>query len=68
MKYEPGIDHERLIQTVRTSYGLPVERLSFIPIGFDAVCYTLHCAGSERYFLKLWLQTRTSYAACACTL
>jgi len=58
VKYEPAIDRARLIATVRDVYGLPGERLSFVPVGYAAACYVLHCAGGARYFLKLWPDTR----------
>lgn len=58
MRYEPRVDRARLIETVRDLYGLPVEELTFVPMGYAAACYTLYCTGGARYFLKLWPATR----------
>jgi Ser/Thr protein kinase RdoA (MazF antagonist) len=55
----------RLIRTVRDTYGFPVEDLDFVPVGFDAVCYSVHVAGGPRYFLKLWPDTRVGRATAA---
>ncbi len=65
MQHEPPIDRARLIGTVRETYGFPVEHLEFIPVGFDAVCYSVHMEGEPRYFLKLWLDTRVGRATAA---
>ena len=54
MRYEPAIARARLIEAVRAAYGLPGEELAFVPVGYAAACYALHCVGGERYFLKLW--------------
>jgi Ser/Thr protein kinase RdoA (MazF antagonist) len=54
MRYEPPVDRARLAAMVRERYGLPVESLTFVPLGYAAACYTLLCAGGARYFLKLW--------------
>ena len=58
MRHEPSIDRARLIETVCDLYGLPVEGLAFVPVGYAAACYTVLCAGGARYFLKLWPGTR----------
>jgi aminoglycoside phosphotransferase (APT) family kinase protein len=65
MKYEPPIDRARLIETVRHAYGLPVADLTFVPVGFAAVCYSLRSQGEVRYFLKLWPDTRGGHAGAA---
>ncbi len=65
MRYEPPIDRARLVETVRDVYGLPVDRLAFMPVGYAAACYTLHCVGQARYFLKLWPDTRAGRASAA---
>ncbi len=54
MRYEPAIDRTRLVETVRDAYEIPVQDLSFVPVGFVAACYVVHCTGGKRYFLKLW--------------
>ena len=41
MKYEPLLDHTRLIETIRTEYRLPAEMLTFVPVGFARVCYVV---------------------------
>jgi len=67
MRYEPSIDRARLVETVCDVYGLPVDRLAFVPVGYAAVCYTLHCAGETEadYILKLWPDTRAGRASAA---
>jgi Ser/Thr protein kinase RdoA (MazF antagonist) len=58
MKYEPAIDRLRLIEAVRSSYGLVVEEISFVPVGYVAAAYAVQCADRAHYFLKLWPDTR----------
>lgn len=53
MKTEPTIDKTALIETVCREYGLHIERLTFVPVGWVAHCYVADCAGGGRYFLKL---------------
>ena len=53
MRTEPVIDKTALVETVRREYGLHIERLTFVPVGWVAHCYIADCAGGERYFLKL---------------
>src|SRR5919204_1753058 len=65
MRYEPPINHAHLIETVRDVYGLPVQELVFVPVGVPSVCYTVHCGAEERYFLKLWPDTRAGRANAA---
>jgi aminoglycoside phosphotransferase (APT) family kinase protein len=65
VRYEPPINHAHLIETVRDVYGLPVQELVFVPVGVPSVCYAVHCGGEERYFLKLWPDTRTGRANAA---
>jgi hypothetical protein len=57
MRTEPAIDRADLAETVRSRYGLIVEGLTFVPVGYAAACYALGCAGGERRFLKLWPDT-----------
>ena len=54
MRHEPPIDHAPLLATIRAAYGLPVERLTFVPVGYAAACYRVARAGGESLFLKLW--------------
>ena len=58
MRYEPPIDRAEVIETVQTRYGLPVEGLTFVPVGFATACYEAHAADGGRYFLKLWPDPR----------
>jgi Ser/Thr protein kinase RdoA (MazF antagonist) len=58
MRYEPAIDRARVTETLRHQYGLAVDGLSFIPVGFSTACYEARAAGGERYFLKLWPNPR----------
>lgn len=60
MKHEPPIDHTQLAEAVHAAYGIRAATLTFIPVGFAAVCYALTCTSGGRYFLKLWPETRTS--------
>ena len=53
MRIEPVIDKTALVETVRREYGLHIERLTFVPVGWVAHCYIADCAGGERYFLKI---------------
>lgn len=59
MKHEPAIDRASLLEHVHAAYGFAVEEITFVPVGYVAVCYTLRCLGGERYFLKLWPDTAT---------
>jgi spectinomycin phosphotransferase len=59
MKYEPAIDRTSLLEHVHTAYELEVEEITFVPVGYVAVCYALRCPSGERYFLKLWPDTAT---------
>ncbi|HEY1391006.1 MAG TPA: aminoglycoside phosphotransferase family protein [Ktedonobacterales bacterium] len=59
MKHEPAIDRASLLEHVQTAYGLAVEAITFVPIGYVAVCYALRSPDGERYFLKLWPDTAT---------
>jgi Ser/Thr protein kinase RdoA (MazF antagonist) len=51
MLAEPRLDRAALIDAVRTSYGIAVDNLRFIPVGWASVCYQV----DQEYFLKLWL-------------
>lgn len=54
MIYEPPIDHAHLIATINNEYGVVVDRLTFVPVGFAAACYVAHCHHGTRRFVKLW--------------
>jgi len=58
VKIEPRIDRASLVAAVRVEYGIEAEDLSFVPVGFVAVCYVVRVSGTSRYFLKLWPDTR----------
>ncbi|HEY7343389.1 MAG TPA: aminoglycoside phosphotransferase family protein [Ktedonobacterales bacterium] len=59
MKYEPAIDRASLLELIHAAYGLAVEAITFVPVGYVAVCYVLRCSDGSRYFLKLWPNTAT---------
>jgi len=59
MKYEPAIERGSLLEHVHAAYGLAVEEIAFVPVGYVAVCYALRCPDGARYFLKLWPDTAT---------
>ena len=58
MQHEPAIDRAALVAAVDDAYGVTIERLEFVPVGFATACYLAHLASGERRFLKLWPQTR----------
>jgi aminoglycoside phosphotransferase (APT) family kinase protein len=63
VKHEPSIDRARLIEAARDAYGIAVDDLAFVPLGYAAACYALSGAGERRYFLKLWPDTDAGRAA-----
>ncbi len=54
MRYEPPIAHAPLLATIHAAYGLPAERLTFVPVGYAAACYRVERADGAPLFLKLW--------------
>lgn len=59
MKYEPlTIDRSVLIETLERQYALTGARLDFVPLGEVACSYIVHTQHGERYFLKLYTDTR----------
>jgi hypothetical protein len=44
LRTEPVIDKTALVETVRREYGLHIERLTFVPVGWVAHCYIADCA------------------------
>jgi Ser/Thr protein kinase RdoA (MazF antagonist) len=58
MRHEPPIDRALIIETVRTRYGLDVETITFVPVGFATACYQASTVDGRRYFLKLWPDPR----------
>jgi len=58
MKVEIRIDKAALIKRVRQAYGIDVKSLTFLPEGEVAYCYVAHCANGDRYFLKLFSDSR----------
>lgn len=65
MKYEPSIDRTGLVAQVRAAYGLEIEHITFIPVGYVAACYSLQCPDGQRYFLKLWPDSATGRSSAA---
>ena len=57
MRFEPAIEHARLLEAVRDAYGVAGVELHFLPLGFGA-CYELRTADGERFFLKVWPHLR----------
>ena len=54
MKYEPPFNHAALLQFFRREYGIPAERLIFVPMGMVACSYVIECSGAPaRYFARL---------------
>lgn len=53
MLVEPPVDRRSLTDAVHQYYGLAVESLEFLPVGWGTVGYVLRADGSQ-YFLKLW--------------
>lgn len=55
MREKPFLQDERLIDLLRTSYGLRIERVEFLPIGADinAAKYRVETDEPALYFLKL---------------
>lgn len=59
MKYEPPtVDRLALIETLERQYALTGARLDFVPLGEVACSYIVHAQSGERYFLKLYTDTR----------
>ena len=65
MKYEPAINRADIVRTIHDMYGLRIKELTFIPVGFAAVCYALGDVHGAQYFLKLWPDTRVGRAGAA---
>ncbi|NLH00174.1 MAG: aminoglycoside phosphotransferase family protein [Chloroflexi bacterium] len=55
MLEKPSIPEERIIEQVSQSYGLPVAKAVFLPLGadVDSAVYRIETAGSGAFFLKL---------------
>jgi Ser/Thr protein kinase RdoA (MazF antagonist) len=59
MKYEPPtINRTLLIETLGREYDLIIECLDFVPLGEVACSYIVYVKNGERYFLKLYTDTR----------
>jgi spectinomycin phosphotransferase len=54
MRDKPQVSDDTLIETLKSSYGIPVMKLEFLPLGYDAMAavYRVETA-TEAYFLKL---------------
>jgi spectinomycin phosphotransferase len=54
MKDKPQVSDDTLIETLKSNYGIPVTKLEFLPLGYDAMAavYRVETA-NEAYFLKL---------------
>jgi Ser/Thr protein kinase RdoA (MazF antagonist) len=58
VKYEPPIAHARLIQIIHAEYGIIVERVSFVPVGYVAACYVAFRPTGRNLFVKIWPNTQ----------
>jgi Ser/Thr protein kinase RdoA (MazF antagonist) len=56
MLSEPDVDRECLARRLAAAYGIVGVALEFVPLGFEAACYTVEAAG-RRHFLKAWPAT-----------
>jgi Ser/Thr protein kinase RdoA (MazF antagonist) len=53
MLTEPRVDRTRLLTDLQLAYGLAIDSLEFVPVGWVAAAYVVR-AGDELYFVKLW--------------
>ncbi|MFC1715799.1 phosphotransferase [Candidatus Poribacteria bacterium] len=58
MKIELDIDKAALAERIHQEYGIQIESLTFVPKGEVAYGYIVHCATDDRYFLKLFSDSR----------
>jgi hypothetical protein len=58
MKIELDIDTAGLIAKVSQDYSIEVHEIDFIPGSFVAFCYSVNCSNHDRYFLKLFDDSR----------
>ena len=58
MKFESDIDKTALLEKIRREYGTDAVRLTFVPKGEVSYCYIVDCSKNERYFLKLFDNSR----------
>jgi hypothetical protein len=65
VKFEPAVDRGALIARLRDEYAIAATHLTFVPVGFVAVCYVVDCDAGDRYFLKLWPDTHASQVSIA---
>jgi spectinomycin phosphotransferase len=54
MKDKPQVSDDTLIEMLKSSYGIPVSKLEFLPLGYDAMAAVYRVeTQNEAYFLKL---------------
>ena len=58
MKTEPDVDKSAIARELNQEYGINAEKLIFVPKGMVASSYIVHCSGGDRYFLKLFGDSR----------
>ena len=58
MKIEQDIDREALTRGIHQEYNIDVANLTFVHKGFVGYCYIVNCANGDRYFLKLYDDSR----------
>ncbi len=62
MKVEPPVVYSSLIARVGELYQLAAHSLAFMPAGETSYSYVVSCLDSQRYFLKLWPNSRQGLA------
>ena len=65
MKTDTGVDRADLTDAVAEAYGLKIARICFVPKGEASHAYTVYCTGGDRYFLKLYRDSRMSVISAA---
>ena len=58
MRMETDTDMEALTRRLHQEYEINIENLTLVHKGFVGYCYIVHCANSDRYFLKLYDDSR----------
>ena len=58
MRMEPDTDREALTRRLHQQYNIDIENLTLVHKGFVGYCYIVDCANSDRYFLKLYDDSR----------
>ncbi len=51
---EPAIDRSIILEVVRESFGLDVERVEFLTTGWASLCYRAETASGQSYMVKVY--------------